>query len=254
MGMIFDIQRTCTDDGPGVRTTVFFKGCPLRCRWCHNPESHAVCPQQYADTGEMIGYDAAPEQVVETVLADRAYYEATGGGMTLSGGEPLMQPEFARTLLLLAKEQGIHTCVETCGYAAWQSFEEILPYTDLFLFDVKTTPEKHLHWTGVSSRRILDNLDSLYHAGAQILLRCPIIPGVNDTETHFAFLQGLLEKYPRLQGMQMMPYHNLGVGKAKRLHLPGMLELSNPSAEQIAGWRKALGCEENNFRPAQLNS
>lgn len=251
MGMIFDIQRACTDDGPGIRTTVFFKGCPLRCLWCHNPESHAAHPQQYADTGETIGYEASATQIMEMVLRDLPYYQATGGGITLSGGEPLMQPALAQALLSTAKEKGIHTCVETCGHAPWEAFTRILPLTDLFLYDVKALPHVHRSFTGVDSGLILSNLGRLCQSGAQVLLRCPLIPGYNDTAEHFAFLRSLLKKHPALTGLQIMPYHNFGVGKARRLQMPHVLELPNPAPEVIARWRSALGCNDDNFCPGE---
>ncbi len=240
VGMIFDIQRFCVDDGPGIRTTVFFKGCPLNCLWCHNPESKKSVMEQYSDTGETIGYHASPEEILAVVLKDRDYFAASGGGMTLSGGEPLLQGAFAAELLSLAKTAGLHTCVETCGFVSQEILREILPYTDLFLYDIKAAPDMHLRYTGQESGRILDNLDFLYRQKAPICLRCPIIPGVNDTGEHFSFLSSLQKQYPRILGMELMPYHNMGVGKAKRLGEPEPFYRENPSPDQIRDWREML--------------
>ena len=240
MGIIFDIQRFCIDDGPGIRTTIFFKGCPLRCQWCHNPESWDPHIQYYTDTNETVGYDISAEEILNISYRDMPYYTETGGGITLSGGEPLMQHDFTLLLLRLAKERGLHTCLETSGYGEPIHLYKILPYTDLFLYDIKCIPSLHHKYTGQNSRIILDNLDYLYRNGAAIRLRCPIIPGINDTDEHFTFLAALMKNYPLIEKAEIMPYHNMGVKKALRLGFKKPFSRNNPSPQHLACWNQQL--------------
>lgn len=240
MGIIFDIQRFCVDDGPGIRTTVFFKGCPLNCLWCHNPESIHAGAEQYSDTGTRIGCERTAEEVLRAVLRGREYFMASGGGITLSGGEPLMQVAFAEEVLSLARQMKLHTCVETCGFVSREALCRILPLTGLFLYDIKLTPQLHRKYTGQDNGLILDNLDFLYRSGAKIRLRCPIIPSINDTDRHFSFLASLAHKYPRISDIEIMPYHNMGVSKARRLGIPDPFCRDNPSQQQIREWRQTL--------------
>lgn len=259
-GHIFDIQRFALHDGPGIRTTVFLKGCPLHCSWCHNPESWSrkpqlmyqgekcrnclkcveLCPDSaHRQSGgrhildlskcsgcgicvenciygalKLSGYEADADTVMKEVAADISYYESSGGGLTVSGGEPMLQPAFLKELLQKAKSMGIHTCLETSGYARWEVFEQILGDVDLFLFDIKhLNDELHKKYTGVSNRLILENLDRLYRKGTEIRLRCPMIPGVNDTGEHIRGIAGLKRKYPNLSGVEILPYHDMGKGK-----------------------------------------
>ena len=223
-GIVFDIQRFSIHDGPGIRTTVFFKGCPLRCMWCHNPESWQMKPQWMADKDEKVsirklsGKEMSVPEIMQEVCADKSFYKNTGGGLTVSGGEPMLQLEFLLELLQEARREGIHTCIETSGFSERENFARIQNFVDLFLFDIKYTDEEaHKKYTGVSNRRILSNLDYLYNAGSCILLRCPIIPGINDTESHIRGVAGLTEKYPDLEGVEIMPYHDMGKGKWKQL-------------------------------------
>lgn len=205
MGIVFNIQRFCTQDGPGIRTTVFLKGCPLRCGWCHNPESQRLAPEQFSD-GEICGKDLTADAVLEEVLRDREFYADTGG-MTLSGGEPLLQRAFSLELLEKAKNAGLHTAVETCGYV--ENIEEFLPFVDLWLYDLKLFDEaQHIAHTGVSNHLILENLEKL---GQHVIIRGPVIEGINLNRQHFEALASL--KRP----VQLLPYHPLGIEKAKRL-------------------------------------
>ena len=260
-GMVMNIQRFCVQDGPGIRTTVFLKGCPLRCAWCHNPESHhqraeilfdsqkciacgscaAACKRHllsenrhvfersgctgcgrcaqhcYSDALELCGKKMSVEEVLETVVRDRPFYR-DGGGMTLSGGEPMMQAGFALALAKEAKQQGIHVCMETCGECEPELIQEAAAYIDLFLYDIKVMdPAVHQRYTGVSNERILQNLELLNRLGKAIILRCPIIPEVNLTDAHFAAVAALAQRLDNVMEVQFEPYHPLGFQKAERL-------------------------------------
>lgn len=263
MGTIFNIQKFSINDGPGIRTTVFMKGCPLNCLWCHNPESKSrkpeiffdarkcvgcrsceVCPygchvftdtehifnrekctacgkcaaECYTDALELVGTEKSVEEVIAEVMKDEAFYENSGGGMTLSGGEPMYQFDFTYELLKRAKENGLHTCIETCGFAKWEQYEKIADLVDIFLFDYKaTTPEKHKEFTGVSNELILENLKKLDEKGCKTVLRCPIIPGLNDTEEHFSGIAETANSLKNVLEINIEPYHPLGKGKSELL-------------------------------------
>lgn len=282
---VFNIQKFCTDDGPGIRTTVFLKGCHLRCAWCHNPEGlslqpvleysavdcvscrrcESLCPNgvhSFADGEHRIdrsrctrcgacvagcGYGAlsfcgktmTAQQVLQIALADKPFYEPEGG-ITVSGGEPLLQPDFVRALGLLAREQGIHVCVETSGAVPFAAFEKVLPAVDLFLFDIKeTNPQSHLRHTGVSNDLPLSNLQKLGFRAVPVVIRCPIIPGVNDRPDHFEALAKRYVSIPSALGIQLMPYHRLGQGKTTRYGTQSE-SFTVPTADQVAGWNKTL--------------
>lgn len=262
-GNVFNIQRFCTHDGPGIRTVVFLKGCPLRCAWCHNPESQSAHTQILFDGDKCIGcsscarlctnganiwqdgehiyhrdvcnlclacVNACPsgalelcgkgvstQEVIEALLRDKDFYEESGGGITLSGGEPLMQYEFCLEVLQMAKKENLHTAIETSGYCQ-KSLDEIRKYIDLWLYDIKlATEEEHLKYTGVSNSVITQNLCRLDFLGAQIILRCPIIPEVNLNKDHFDFIAELANSLNSVIGIQFAPYHPLGIEKAKKL-------------------------------------
>jgi len=243
--MLFDIQRFSLHDGPGIRTTVFFKGCPLRCIWCHNPEGFVMEIQPRK--GGTWGYWATVKDVLDKVILDEAYYRHSGGGMTCSGGEPLMQEDFLYALLSDAKNRGLHTCIETSGFAPRHTLSRILPVTDLFIYDIKeTSDELQLAHTGQSNILILENLNYLYSERAEIILRFPLIPGINDTHMHLAALAKLSAQYPRITKMEIMPYHNMGRRKWAELGLPYLLEkLENTSKEKTQEWLSTLerlGC------------
>ena len=198
--LVFDIQRFCIHDGPGIRTTVFLKGCPLRCAWCQNPESQRRRPESMF--GECVGRAMSVEEILREVLRDRAYYEGEGG-LTLSGGEPLLHYRFVTELLRAAKAEGLHTCIETCGQAPQRAVGDVLPYTDLFFFDLKhLDPEAHARLTGAHHRAILANARKLAALGAPVVFRVPIVPGANDDRGNIdrtaAFLRELGQSTVRL--------------------------------------------------------
>lgn len=250
--MIFDIERNSYVDGPGIRTTVFFKGCPLSCVWCHNPESQSfekqimfykskcigcgkcreVCPNNLkscdfcgrcelyclADARKICGKEYTIDEVLKEIVKDKPFYENSGGGVTLSGGEPLAQYDFSLELLKKAKENGIHTAIETCGYAEKSKILEIAKYVDLFLFDCKETdPELHKEYTGFDNKIILENLKALSDAGSKIILRCPIIPGFNDRAEHFKEISEIADKLSGIEHIEVEPFHPLGESKYSAL-------------------------------------
>lgn len=265
-GMIFDIQHFCVDDGPGIRTTVFLKGCPLRCAWCHNPEGLSrkiqvafqadqcvycgrcvpacskschkvsagihdlnrtecvlctkcteVCPMNAL---RVMGREASVEEVLSEVLKDQLFYAQSGGGMTLSGGEPFEQSEFAVALLKAGKLAGLHTCVETSGFCPQQVIEAAAKWTDLFLFDVKETdPIRHKQFTGVDNTLIISNLRRLNELGIPVVLRCPIIPEYNACQEHLKGIAELANSLNNVQEIHLEPYHPFGVDKYSTLGL-----------------------------------
>ena len=266
-GTVFNIQRFCVNDGPGIRTTVFLKGCPLSCVWCHNPESQRFEPEIlfYKDkcTGcgrckcvtaadrdfvcfngakEICGKTVSANEVTAEVLKDKPFYKNSGGGVTLSGGEPLAQYDFSLELLKKAKENGIHTAIETCGYAEKSKILEIAKYVDLFLFDCKETdPELHKEYTGFDNKIILENLKALSDAGSKIILRCPIIPGFNDRAEHFKGISETAEKFIGIEHIEIEPFHPLGESKYSALGRE-VADIPVPSGKTVDKWIKQIGC------------
>lgn len=274
---IFNIQKYSIYDGPGIRTLVFFKGCPLKCRWCSNPESiqkkyqimylkelcmncgacinscpmsihgfsgenqehyvdrsivcigcgkcESVCPKKAL---QVAGMEKTISEVLEIVRQDTLFYNTSGGGITLGGGEVSMQPEFATNLLMECKMAGIHTAIETCGYAKFSSMLMIGEFTDLFLYDLKhIDSERHYELTGVRNERILENLKELLVRGFTVKVRMPLMKGLNDDEETIrktiAFLMPY-KNYEKFQGIDLLPYHKLGINKYKQLDLTYTIE------------------------------
>lgn len=249
VGIIFDIKRFAVHDGPGIRTTVFLKGCPLRCRWCHNPESWLPVPgcavrkvvldgREFLEE-ETIGREMTAEEVMAEVEKERIVMEESGGGVTFSGGEPLMQAAFLESLLQTALAAGIHTAVDTSGFAAPNQLEAIAPHTRLFLFDLKLMDDaRHQEYTGVSNRLILQNFLWLAETGKPLRVRIPLINGINtDPGNIRQTIDFLLPNREVVQQVDLLPFHRIGKGKYERLglslSLPGV-EASPGSAELTA--------------------
>lgn len=292
--LITDIQKFAVNDGPGFRTNVFLKGCPLHCQWCHNPETISATPQVYwkkrlcVQCGECL--EACPndaieppippeesqaenstyhkiirekcdncmacvtackykalevtgrpmpiDQIIEEVEKDRPFYENSGGGLTISGGEPTQHPEFTQELLEKAHKRGIHTCLDTNGFCRWEILESLLPYVDIFLYDLKhLDPEKHREKTGVTNELILENLKKLSGTGKEIWVRIPVLPGYNDSlEFHKKAAEFLAELPGKISRVDLLPFHNYCEDKYNWLGLDWKLkevEAMEPSFLEI---------------------
>lgn len=262
---IFDIQRSSFVDGPGIRTTVFFKGCNLKCNWCHNPESQnfkkeilfyqnkcTACGRCknltvdneaffcFYDAKEICGKKHTVDEVFTEVLKDKAFYETSGGGVTFSGGECMLQTDFLFEILKKCKENGIHTAVDTAGNVPWESFEKIMSCTDLFLYDVKCFSEPlHIEGTGVSNKLILENLKKLSDKfKGDIIIRIPVITGFNDDIEEIQkiadFLKGI-----RTKAVEILPYHKMGEHKYEALGIK-CFEYAIPEKENIEKYKEIL--------------
>jgi pyruvate formate lyase activating enzyme len=231
-GILFDVKRFAVHDGPGIRVTAFMKGCGLRCKWCHNPES--VSPEitlsekrvrigdRTFTENETIGYEITPEALVKEFAKERVFMEESGGGVTFSGGEPLLQAEFLVETLRLCKAEGFHTAVDTSGFAPQSAFEAVMPLTDLFLYDLKIVDEaRHIEFTGASNRAILDNLRFLTSAGSKVRIRMPMIPVATMDEDNIVqsidFLRSLGDG--ATEGIDLLPFHNIARHKYVRFRL-----------------------------------
>ncbi|MBC7189169.1 glycyl-radical enzyme activating protein [Candidatus Aerophobetes bacterium] len=260
-GLVFDIQRYSIHDGPGIRSLVFMKGCPLSCLWCSNPESQSshqeimftpikcigcgrcieVCPTGAAGkknpldaqslcvvcgrcvevcpsgARRIVGRYMTVDEVMKEVEKDLLFYFSSKGGVTVSGGEPLMQAEFVAMLLKKCREKGIHTAIETCGYGKWEDFEKILKYTDLVLYDIKhIDTQKHRELTGAGNELILENARKISNLNIEMIIRVPVIPGCNDSPENMKAI-ATLAKSLKVKEVHLLPYHRLGESKYERL-------------------------------------
>lgn len=291
--MVFDLQKFALHDGPGIRTTVFLKGCPLNCLWCHNPESkkygkqlgflkkncshcgecervckrgvHKITVEDHkieesactycgkCEEGclshaiKIYGSQMSIEEILDTVMKDEDFFRRSGGGLTVSGGEPMLQFEGLLYLLREAKKRNLHVCLDTCGQADTEKYRKIAQYVDLFLFDYKMTGEKlHKQYTGVDNRTILKNLDFLCRNGSEVWLRCPIIPGINDTKEHYLAIAELSRKYDNIRKVNLMTYHDMARGKAEQIgekyELSGIKTVDSDGKERIYNEAETLGC------------
>lgn len=243
-GRIFDIQRFSIHDGKGIRTIVFLKGCVLRCRWCCNPESQEYDIQTMMVQGKpkIIGEDVTVQEVMETVEKDRPYYRRSGGGLTLSGGESLCQPDFARALLRAAKEMGINTAMESMGCAPYEVIESILPYLDQYLMDIKhMNPAKHKEFTGRSNELMIENAKKIADSGmTNLVIRVPVIPGFNDRRDEIEAIAKYASQLKGVTKMHLLPYHRLGQDKYDGLGREYLMkDVLPPSMEYMKKLREA---------------
>lgn len=243
-GTIFDIKHFAIHDGPGIRTTVFLKGCPLDCWWCHNPEGRQPDPEVTTsgsdrDQTEPVGRLITAAEVVAAIEKDVLFYDESGGGATFSGGEPLMQPDFLTELLLRCRQMGIHTALDTAGYAPPVVFRKIAPLADLFLFDLKILDDaRHRTYAGVSNSDILRNLRLLAASGNEVRIRFPLVPQINDMPKNIDAMQSLLHELG-LRHIDILPYHDIHRPKYRRFGAPDRLgDRPPPSGEAIARIRR----------------
>ena len=256
-GVIFDIQRNSFVDGPGIRTTVFFKGCNLHCKWCHNPESQSAKPQImfykdkctgcgrckgvtvedsdficFNDAKKICGKKYTVDELFDIIIKDKMFYETSNGGVTFSGGECMLQIDFLCEILKKCKDNKIHTAVDTAGFIPWENFEKAIPYTDLFLYDIKAfNNDVHKEFVGVSNELILNNLGKLLDYKANVLIRIPVIPGVNDTVDEMKKIRDFLAPY-KLHTVELLPYHQMGEHKYGAIGME-MTSFDIPSKEKM---------------------
>ncbi len=281
-GRIFDIQRFCINDGPGIRTTVFLAGCHLHCPWCHNPESRPLMPRVSLQNGKcmscgrckskpefsgvcvreidracrgcstcikecptgaltLLGREITVSEVMQLVLKDAVYYQATGGGLTISGGEPLLQHEFAINLLQTARARTINTAIETSGAVSEKIIRQVQPYCDCFLYDIKCSRSQYKEMVGADGENVIANLRVLSELGASIRLRVPLIAGYNVTEEFLDELR-LWRQLPGVKAVDLLPFHELGRGKATGAGLPeaDWSKMSAPAEEMVKLWQETL--------------
>ena len=261
-GIITDIKHFAIHDGDGIRTTVFFKGCPLRCVWCHNPEglssmpetvfyahkciSCGVCLKEGFTADDCLGKarilygrEVTVIDLIPELLEDKDFYLSSGGGVTLSGGECLVQADFCAELLERLKREGINTALDTCGCVSWDSFEKVLPFTDTFLFDLKAVDDDvHKRCTGASNKLIIENLRRLDGLGANIEIRIPFVPGYNDGEIEK--MAELLSSLPSIKRMRVLPYHNLAGSKYEALGMVNTLPDRLPTDKEMERAREII--------------
>lgn len=253
--LICEIEHYAVHDGDGIRTLVFFKGCPLKCHWCANPETQSLKPEYYYDVNKCMRCGRCKEnpetkcrigarrsvaktmtvkEVLKELLADESFYRKSGGGVTLSGGEVLMQFHFALELLKQCKENYLHTAIETCGMAPWYKLEALAEYCDQILFDIKLmNEEQHLYWTGASNKIILENLAKLAQIHHNIIVRIPLVPGVNDNEQELTAIADYANSLG-LHEIHLLPYHNLAKEKYRLLNKDyPLMDLTTPTPAKL---------------------
>lgn len=256
-GTIFDIQRFSVHDGPGIRTTVFMKGCPLRCKWCHNPEGLSsliqlqffedkclgcgVCKDRKSlndaencpsEALTVCGRDISEDELIIEIMKDKIFY-GEDGGVTFSGGECMLQADFVSAVLTKAKSLGLHTAIDTSGCVPWQSFEKTLDCCDLYLYDIKCiNPYAHKEYTGVDNSVIIENLRKLSKCGNDIWVRTPVIPDFNNTEEEMTAVADLVKNISGVKQVTLMPYHSLGASKYKTLGMDYPFDTSKKITEE----------------------
>jgi pyruvate formate lyase activating enzyme len=233
-GLIFSVKRYSIHDGPGIRVTFFMKGCPLRCVWCHNPEGIKIGDKEFFSQEE-VGKLQSIKDILDILEKERVFIEQSKGGVTFSGGEPMLQFEFLLEALKACKANGYHTAVDTSGCSDIENYKSILPFTDLFLFDIKHLDEKkHLEFAGVSNIGILNNYRYLINSGKDVMVRIPVIPGINDDDDQMERLQQFIitTKTSSLKKINLLPYHKIGSSKYKRFNIPNLMESVKPPVKE----------------------
>lgn len=248
-GIIFHTRSFSVHDGPGIRRAIFLKGCPLQCMWCHNPESQSFdieemqAAQKLGDKSfchtQTVGREVTVAEVMQGIRPDMPFFEESGGGVTLTGGEPLAQPDFAIELLKTCKAEGIHTALDTCGYAPVDVFRLSMLYTDLYLFDLKLADsKKHAEFTGRGNKLVLDNLSLISSAGKSIIVRIPLVEGITDTPSNLDGLKEIITTHSGIQRIDLLPYHTLAKHKFSQCNrsyaLNEMENYSSHKAQAIA--------------------
>jgi pyruvate formate lyase activating enzyme len=258
-GYIFDIKKFSIHDGPGIRTTVFLKGCPLNCWWCHNPESQKIEPEEFlgctfrwslshsSNDRNIIGKEVFTDEVMNEIVKDFPFYEESGGGATFSGGEPMLQTDFLFSLLTECKSKDISTAIDTTGYAPFTNFEKIYDATDIFLYDLKLMDEeKHKAYTGVSNKLIHENLQRLTSNGKKVILRIPIIPGITDTTENIEQTIGYISSLKNISEVDLLPFHKTANSKYEKMkkenRLPNIEPPTNEAMEKLKAKFDSLGC------------
>jgi pyruvate formate lyase activating enzyme len=257
-GIVFDIKRFAVHDGPGIRTTVFLKGCPMRCLWCHNPESIEATPCMLPKTYkagnstftevEELGRVMSVDEVMQVLRKEKVFMDESGGGVTFSGGEPLFQPVFLLELLKSCKTEGMHTVVDTSGYASQKVIDSIRPDTDLFLYDLKLiNSDEHFYWTGVQNSIILANFDRLINAGAKVRVRIPLIPGVNLSDDKLEKVFAFLEPYQdKIDGVDLLPFHGTAAHKYDRIGMTNRFDgVKSLPVDVLESLRKKYNLKQN---------
>lgn len=243
-GLVFDIKHFALHDGPGIRQTIFFKACPLRCQWCHNPESRKSGIETFQIEKklgsdkfviqEQIGKWYEPDELMYIIQKDIPFFDQSGGGVTFSGGEPMMQFEFIKTISAQCKFMHIHTLVDTCGFTDYKNFSELNPFIDLYYYDIKhVNEEKMLKYVGVKPDLILQNLRMLIHDKKDVVVRIPLIPGFNDDEIDVREIIQALSKL-EIKEIHLLPYHDIGKSKFKRFNITQDFEIENKPIDLIS--------------------
>ena len=240
-GTIFDIKRYAIHDGPGIRITIFLQGCPLQCWWCHNPEGIPIepAPRIRASKEVLTERPVSVRELMEEIEKEIVFFDESGGGVTFSGGEPLMQPVFLQSILEECKKLDLHTALDTTGYASPQHLESVMDLVDLFLYDLKLIDEeRHIQYTGVSCQPILENLKRLINHQKDVTIRFPLIPSITDTEENIVELGDYLSSLNRIKTIHILPYHKTASEKYRRLHREDKMKgIEPPAAERIEASR-----------------
>lgn len=249
-GVVFNIQRFSLHDGPGIRTLVFLKGCALRCKWCSNPEAQSgeIHTAMLDGKQTQIGNTMSVRDVMQIVPKDEIYYRRSGGGLTLSGGEPLLQSRFAAALLHACKLRGYHTAIETAGFVKYKAFERVLPYLDLIMMDIKhMDAAKHAAFTGQTNDTILENIQQLAKQNVRLIVRVPVIPTFNDTPEEIRAIAEHARSLNTVRELHLLAYHRLGAGKYKMLgrdyEMSGVAPLPNEKMQQLLQVAKSTGLQ-----------